>query len=156
GFKLAKNFVRAGENIDLELVVTDVDGKPASGRHVVVKAARLDWQQKGLEREEKELDVQTCEVESPKEATPANERLRCALRTTQGGSWRVSAVVTDAHGRKNQSTQTLYVMGNDVPKNKNLEGAKAELVLDKKEYAPGDTAEVLVVAPFAPAEGLLT
>ena len=156
GIKSAKNFVRAGEPIDLEIVVTDVDGKAMGGRHVVVKAARMDWEQKGTEYEEKEVDIQTCEVDSPKDPTPERERMRCALKTTQGGAWKVWAVVTDAHGRKNQTAQRVYVMGENNPKDRALERAKATVVLDKKEYKPGELAEVLVVAPFTPAEAILT
>ena len=33
---------------------------------------------------------------------------------------------------------------------------RMDLVADKKEYAPGDTAEILIPAPFGQAEALLT
>lgn len=156
GLKTAKNFIRAGENIDVELVTTDLEGKAAGGRHVVVKASRTEWEQKGTEYVSSEVDVQTCEVDSPKDASPANEKLRCALRTTQGGQWKVVAIVTDEHGRNSQTALTVYVTGTDRPKDQGIDRAKANVLLDKKEYKPGEIADVLVVAPFSPAEGLLT
>ena len=154
GIKLAKNFIRAGENIEAEIAVVDVDGNPLPGRHVVVKAARIDSEQKGTEWEERELETQTCEVTAP--PAGSSDKLRCSFKTQQGGSWRVWSIVTDEHGRKNQTTTSLWVIGADRPKDRGLDRARVNLVLDKKEYKPGDLAEVLVVAPFAPAEALLT
>ncbi|HEY8078955.1 MAG TPA: alpha-2-macroglobulin family protein, partial [Labilithrix sp.] len=154
GLRLNKQFIRAGENIDVDLVVTDVDGKRVPGRKVAVKAARLDWEQVGAEYEEKEVDVQTCDTTVP-ESGPT-ETVRCSMRAANGGSWKVWAVVEDEHGRKNQSATQLWVMSNDMPKDRSLDKGKATIVLDKKEYKPGELAELLVVAPFAPAEGILT
>jgi uncharacterized protein YfaS (alpha-2-macroglobulin family) len=156
GVKLAKGFIRAGENIDADFVVVDADGKPAPNRHVTVKAARVDWEQVAGEYEEKETDIQNCELDSPAAATPATERQHCTFHSKEGGSYRITAIVTDATGRKSQTVTSLYVMGSNRPKDRGLEQAKVNLVSDKKEYRPGDTAEILVVAPFAPAEGVLT
>ncbi len=150
GVKLAKSFIRAGENIDLDLVVSDIDGKLIAGRAVTVKAARIDWEQQGGEYVEKELDPQTCETKSG----PGN--VRCTFKAVNGGSWRLTAVVQDDHGRKSQTATQIYVMGGDVPKDRKLGAERVTIVPDKKEYNPGDLAEVLVLAPFVPAEGLLT
>ncbi|AKU98986.1 hypothetical protein AKJ09_05650 [Labilithrix luteola] len=154
GVRLGKNFVRAGENIDVDLLAANIEGKLVGGRPIVVKAARLDWQQKGTEYVEKEVDVQTCETTS--NGGENDKPARCSLKTTEGGRYRVWAVVTDEHGRKNQSATTLYVTGKDVPKDRGVTGDRITVIPDKKEYKPGETAEVLVVAPFLPAEGILT
>lgn len=156
GMKLAKNFVRAGENIDVDLVVSDVDGKALAGKKVSVKAARLEMEQKGAEYDEKEVDVQTCEVASPESPAPGRETVRCTMKTTNGGNYKVTAIVVDEHGRKNQTATSVWVIGADNPKDRKLDRAKVSVVPDKKEYKPGDLAEVLVLAPFAPAEALLT
>ena len=48
-------------------------------------------------------------------------------------------------------------MGGDRPKDREPRRSdRVTVVPDKKEYQPGELAELLVVAPFAPAEGLLT
>lgn len=154
GVRLGKNFVRAGENIDVDLIASNIEGKLVGGRPIVVKAARLDWQQKGTEYVEKEVDVQTCETTS--NGGENDKAARCSLKTTEGGRYRVWAIVTDEHGRKNQSATTLYVTGKDVPKDRGVTGDRITIIPDKKEYKPGETAEVLVVAPFLPAEGMLS
>lgn len=153
GLRLAKGFIRAGEKIDVDVIASDVDGKLVAGRAVTVKAARLDWEQQGTEYVQKELDVETCEVTSGADGAPP---VRCSLPTKLGGSYRVWAIVTDEHGRKNQTATQLYVMGTEAPKNRSLGADKATVAADKKEYKPGELAELLVISPFAPAEGLLT
>lgn len=151
GLRAARNFVRAGEPIDLELVVSDVDGQLLADRSVAVKAARLAFEQKGGEYVEKEVDVQSCKVTSSGRGS-----VRCALRTTAGGRWKVWAVTTDEHGRKNQSAMNVYVTGDDAPKDRALDAGKVSVIPDRTDYAPGDVAELLVLAPFYPAEGVLT
>lgn len=153
GLKLAKSFVREGENIDVDLLASDIDGKLAPGRTILVKAARLDSEQKGEEFVEKEVDVQTCQTQSP---GGGGETVRCSLKASASGRWRVTAIITDAQGRRNQTATTLYVMGKNVPRDRSIDGDKVSVIADKKEYDPGATAEVLVIAPFAPAEGVLT
>ncbi len=154
GLRLAKSFIRAGENVELDLVVSDIEGKLVAGRAIAVQASRIEYEQQGSEYVEKELDTQTCDVTSVA-ATP-NDKVRCTIKTTQGGSWRISAIVKDDHGRKSQTATQIYVMGGDMPKDRSLAKDRVTIVPDKKEYQPGDLAEVLVLAPFAPAEGLLT
>ncbi|MEP6787938.1 MAG: DUF6049 family protein, partial [Acidobacteriota bacterium] len=38
----------------------------------------------------------------------------------------------------------------------NVEQEEAQIIPSKKDFAPGDVAELLVIAPFTPAEGVLT
>ncbi|MEJ2758666.1 MAG: alpha-2-macroglobulin family protein, partial [Anaerolineales bacterium] len=59
-------------------------------------------------------------------------------------------------GRANQSQITRWVSGGELPPSREVEQEEAMLIPDKENYAPGDTAEVLVQSPFSPAEGLLT
>jgi uncharacterized protein YfaS (alpha-2-macroglobulin family) len=154
GLKLARSFLRAGEPIDVDSIVTDIEGNAVAGRHVVVKSARLEWEQKGTEYVETEVDVETCELDSPT-PRPGSETARCSMKAKQGGRYKVWAVVADEKGRKSQSATTLWVIGDDSPKDRGLRGGEVQLVPDQKDYVPGDTAEILVVAPFAPAEGVL-
>jgi uncharacterized protein YfaS (alpha-2-macroglobulin family) len=154
GMRLVKSFIRSGEGIDLDMLVSDVEGKLVAGRAIDVKAARIDWEQQGSEYVEKEIEPQTCAVTST--AATTNDVVRCTFKTTQGGSYRVTAIVKDDHGRKSQTATQIYVMGADVPKDKSLGSDRVTIVPDKTEYKPGELAEVLVLAPFVPAEGLLT
>jgi len=150
GLRLDRGFVRAGEPIGVQVVAADVDGKLVAGSHVVVRAARLDWEQVGEEDVEKEVSVSRCELDTKGEAS------RCSLATKDGGRYHVVAVVTDPSGRRSQTEMNVWVFGDAMPKDRGVDADKVQVVLDKDQYRPGDVAEALVVAPFAPAEGLVT
>ncbi|AKU93335.1 hypothetical protein [Vulgatibacter incomptus] len=152
GLRLAKNFVRAGEPLAVELVVADLDGALIGGRPIEVRSARLESTRRGMEHVEQEVDVQRCEVKSSSDAMP----LRCSLETKGGGLYRVTAVVTDEQGRRNQSTIETWVMGGDGPKRSGVDADRLTVIPDKNEYLPGETATLLVISPLAPAEGVLT
>ena len=84
------------------------------------------------------------------------EPVSCTFETEVGGEYQITATVTDAFGRKNQSQFTRWVSGGQRPPSRKVELETVTLIPDQESYQPGDVAEILVQAPFSPAEGLLT
>ncbi|HMX20913.1 MAG TPA: alpha-2-macroglobulin family protein [Anaerolineales bacterium] len=150
GLRTASYFVERGEALNVEYIVTDLDGNPVKGREVVITAGVLDWKFKNGDWVEEVVDVQTCSLLS----TP--EPGLCSFETPLGGSYQITALVTDELGRKNQSRILRWVSGGKQPPSRNLEQEEVTLIPDKENYQPGDIAKILVQAPFSPAEGLLT
>ena len=130
--------------------MTDLDGKPVPGREIKAQAARMDWSYKDGRWQEEEAAVQPCTVQS------GTEPVRCTFETPEGGTYRITATVTDEQGRPNRSEITVWVSGGQRPPAREVEQEEVTLIPDKKDYQPGDTAEILVQAPFYPAEGLVT
>jgi len=149
GLKVPKTYLREGEAIRLSALATDLDGKALKGRKIKVESARLESEQRGAEWVDKELDQASCDLESADDAKP------CELATKQPGLYRVRATVVDEYERKNQTEVDIYVYG-QTEKDRDLRSETVTIVPDKKEYAQGDTAELLVMSPVAPAEALLT
>ncbi|MCB0158472.1 MAG: sulfatase-like hydrolase/transferase, partial [Caldilineaceae bacterium] len=150
GLRSARNFVEQGEPLEVDAIVTDVDGAAQSGVEVALRAARLAWEYQGDAWTEVEQDVQECNV------TSGADPVRCTFTTEVGGEYRITAEVRDAQDRLNRTEMTLWVSGGARPPQRNVDQEEVILVPDKESYQPGDVAEVLVQAPFAPAEGLLT
>ncbi|MCB9159581.1 MAG: hypothetical protein H6644_06960 [Caldilineaceae bacterium] len=150
GLRSARNFVEQGEPLEVDAIVTDVDGAAQSGVEVALRAARLAWEYQGDAWTEVEQDVQECSV------TSGADPVRCTFTTEVGGEYRITAEVRDAQDRLNRTEMTLWVSGGARPPQRNVDQEEVILVPDKESYQPGDVAEVLVQAPFAPAEGLLT
>jgi len=150
GLRSARYFVERGTPLKVDFIVTDLDGKAVADRPVEITAARLEWKSRNGEWKEEEIDVQKCNL------TSAAEPVTCTFETSVGGSYRISAVVTDDRGRKNQSQFTRWVSGGKWPQSRKVEQEKVTLIPDKQTYQPGDVAEILVQSPFSPAEGLLT
>jgi alpha-2-macroglobulin len=150
GLRSKQIFVDVGKPLEVDVIVADLDGNPISGRQVEVTAVRLDWQIRGGDWQEIEADPQSCSLVSSEE--PGS----CTFETSVGGSYRITARVSDDRGRLNQSQLTRWVSGGERPPSRNVEKEEVNLIPDQESYQPGETARILVLAPFSPAEGLLT
>jgi len=150
GIRSERYFVERGEPLDIELIVTDLDGNPITGREIAVSAARLEWKYEDGSWREKEADLQYCSPIS------AEEPVRCSFETAVGGRYRITAVTSDDLGRQNKTQLIRWVSGGDLAPSREVEQEQATLIPDKENYQPGDVAEILVQSPFSPAEGLLT
>jgi uncharacterized protein YfaS (alpha-2-macroglobulin family) len=150
GLRSDRYFVGRGTPLKVDFIVTDLDGNAVANRPVEITAGRLEWKLKNGNWVDEVVDVQTCSLLSKPE--PAT----CSFETPLGGSYQITAIVTDEAGRKNQSRFTRWVSGGQEPSARKVEQEKVTLIPDKESYQPGDTAQVLVQSPFTPAEGLLT
>ena len=150
GLKRNRLFVQRGVPVVVEAIVTDLDGRAVAGRPVRIRAERLDRVQEAGEWMEAAVDPQDCTV-SPTE-TPAP----CTFQTPEGGTYRVTATVSDDQGRSNESGFRMWVAGGTTLPTRGVEQEAVTLVPNLEAYRAGDQAEILVVSPFAPAEGLLT
>jgi uncharacterized protein YfaS (alpha-2-macroglobulin family) len=150
GVKLDRPFVQHGEPLKLDAIVTDLDGKAVAGRKVQVHAVRLDWDWSEDGYNVKEVDPRDCEL------TSSDKAERCTIPTGEGGMYRVSATITDDQGRRNLTQVSVWVAGGKLPPERGVTVEPVRLLPDKKEYHGGETAEILVIPPWSPAEALLT
>jgi hypothetical protein len=150
GLRTERAFVQKGEPLAVDAIATDLDGRAVPGRSLRLRAERLDWEQVEGEWKEVPKDVQE------RTLTSGTEPVRARFDTTEGGPWRILARVADERGRENETELRVWVAGGRVPPRRDVEEEKVALVPDRREYRAGDVANVLVLAPFAPAEGVLT
>jgi len=150
GLRSKSYFVEKGAPLKVDFIVTDLDGKPIENRQVEITAGRLEWKYSKGNWAEEIADLQTCSLLSTLEVGT------CSFETPLGGSYQITAIVTDELGRKNQSRFTRWVSGGKQPPSRKVEQEKVTLIPDKETYQPGDTAKILVQSPFSPAEGILT
>jgi alpha-2-macroglobulin len=150
GLKSERLFVEQGEPLVVSSIVSDIDGRLVAGRDVRVRAALLEWKFSKGAWSQVEAKPEECAVKS------ADGDVKCTFRPKAGGVYRVTARVTDDNERPNESELTLWVAGGKQPPQRGVEKQKIELIPDRKDYRAGDSAEILVQAPFVPAEGLLT
>ncbi len=148
GLRLARRFVRAGEAIEVEALVSDLAGGKVAGRPIEIAAERVEW------RREKGRHVRAVAESRSCSLTSAAEPQRCRFADVKAGAWRITARTTDDRGRGSVTQVETWVAGAGRDAGP-LDAQEAKLVADRKEYAPGDTAELLVLAPFWPAHGLL-
>jgi len=150
GIKTPRAFVQKGEKIDVESIVSDIDGNLVTGRDADLKAVLKDWVFDKGSWSEKIIDEQNCSVKS------ADRPQLCTFIAKQGGQYTITATVMDDRERFNESQFTVWVPGGKTPPKRNVEQEEVQIIPSKKDYAPGDVAELLVISPFTPAEGVLT
>ena len=150
GLRRDRFFVDQGTPIELGTIVVDHDGKAIAGRAVTVRATRLEWKYKNGEWKEDEVDPQLCET------TSAKDPVDCKFETPEGGTYQITATVLDERGRPNQTEILYWVTGGKLPPAREVQQEQVQLVPDRKEYAPGQTARILVQSPFFPGQALIT
>jgi hypothetical protein len=151
GLAAARGFVRAGEPARVRVVSVDLDGGPVAGRSVALRAVREGWVYDAGVWTTEELDVVERSVTT--DETPVT----VALDLPSGGRWKVIAHTTDGEGRPNTASLGLWVAGaEDRPPVPRVELESLELLADAELVAPGESLDVLVVAPFTRGEGLAT
>ena len=150
GIKTPRTFVQKGENINIESIVSDLDGKLIAGRDFEIKAVLKDWRFDTGSWKEITVDEQSCTVKS------ADEAVKCSFVAKEGGRYTITATVMDDRERFNESEFTIWVPGGKTPPKRTIEQEDVQIIPSKKDYAPGEVAELLVISPFSPAEGVLT
>ncbi|HEY4179017.1 MAG TPA: alpha-2-macroglobulin family protein [Kofleriaceae bacterium] len=150
GVKTKRSFVEKGQRFDIDVIGVDLDGKIAKGTPIEVKSVRVEYEYKKGKYQRQELDAQTCSVTAGDAPSP------CSFATPQGGTYQLTATIVDAKGRPNQTDITYWVSGGDQPPAREVQQERVNIIPDKKEYAQGDTAELLVMAPFFPAEAIVS
>jgi uncharacterized protein YfaS (alpha-2-macroglobulin family) len=149
GIRTQKTFVQQFEKFKVEAIATGIDGEAAPDRDIKIKATLKDWvYDKGWK--EKIVDEQSCVVKSTKDT------VNCEFTAKQGGVYTINASVMDDKERVNESELTMWVAGGKTPPKREVEKEEAQMIPSQKEYKPGDVAEILVMTPFVPAEGVLT
>jgi uncharacterized protein YfaS (alpha-2-macroglobulin family) len=142
-------FVRQGDDLTLDVVVTDIDGAAVAGRRVDVVAGRTNGQFVDGEWTDELLDTTTCTV------TSATDPVPCTVTPPAGGTYRITATVTDDSGRISRSETTRWVSGAEEIESRTVRGEELTVVPDAEEYRSGQTAQLLVQAPFATGTGLI-
>ncbi len=150
GIKSKRTFVQKNENIEINSIVSDLDGKLVAGKNVEIKAVLKAWTFEKGAWTEKTIDEQFCNVKSTEADQP------CKFVAKNGGRYIITALVMDDRERYNESEMTIWVAGGKTPPQRNVEQEKVELIPSQKDFKAGDTAELLVITPFYPAEGVLT
>ena len=150
GLKSERTFIQKGEPLVVQAIVTDLDGQAIADREIKIRTVSQRWRQINGTWLQVDDDPQDCSVKSSTGAVP------CTFAASEGGVYSVTATIKDDQGRPNETQMTFWVAGGDMPTRRDLTEDKVELIPDRRVYHPGETAQVLVQAPFYPADGVMT
>ena len=151
-------FLPAGVPVRVDVIAVRPDGRGVPGVAVEGTVARREWHRVRRMRDGIYQDVGewvTDTVATCRLTTAAAPAL-CAFTPDKGGDYTVTLATRDGRGRVVRTAFTRWVVGEGwVPWND--EGKfRMEVVPDKQKYSVGDTATVLLAAPFTNAEAWVT
>jgi uncharacterized protein YfaS (alpha-2-macroglobulin family) len=149
GLRSSRTFVRAGDPLDIEAIVTSVDGATEAAVALEVTAGLVQSEYVDGEWVETIIDPQTCTI------TSAEQAVACEFATPVGGQYKVTSVVGDGQGGRNRTELTVWVSGAQSQPTRTVDQQALTLIPSHPDYAPGDTAEVLVQAPFTTGTGMV-
>jgi uncharacterized protein YfaS (alpha-2-macroglobulin family) len=160
GVHPAQYVAREGATTTIDLVTVDTEGKLAGGRSVVVRVYDREWitvkeEIPGGGRRYRS-DVKDTLVATLRATSDADGKASVFFKPTKPGTLRVVGEVTDGKGRVERSSTFLWVSGAGFATWQVTNDDTIKLIADKEQYQVGDTAEVLVPAPFAGATALVT
>ncbi len=152
GLRASAPFVQKGEPIALDAIATDLDGRAAVGSLVRLTAERLEWEQVAGRVAGGRARPRGAHAAARKPSPFA-----CTIGAKEGGVYRILARVADAQGRENQSgAPRLGGRGPRAAAARARAGGGDAGARRRRTTSRGDVAKLLVLPPFAPAEGVLT
>ncbi|CAF2070665.1 unnamed protein product [Rotaria magnacalcarata] len=160
GFQLSTNYGKKNKPVQTKVIVTDIDGNLIDNILIECKVNGNGKERKedenGLTVFEEIKDEQTLTVVSSNK-----DAVNIDYTPKLGGTYNISYSVKDEQGRLAMSFyDNFYVSGGC---DKEIETQKVDyiptdtitIVPNAKNYQPDDTCELLILAPFSPANGLV-
>ncbi len=149
-----KNYIgKAGDEQTLEMVAVDWDGEVLGKQKLSLEIVERRWY--SVQEQDPEGRVKwTSSVEEipviTLEDLITNERGRVEASFTPpaGGIYRARVKGLDSKGNEGRASAYVWVAGEDFIPWRQTNDRSFDLVADRKNYAPGDTAEILIASPF--------
>ncbi|MSR31402.1 MAG: alpha-2-macroglobulin [Gemmataceae bacterium] len=131
---LARGHYRTGDTVEVSFQSQTPDGKPVAGM------AEVTLYQITYDKEGKPVEKAVDQVKMP-----VREEGKAAHKFVPRfpGQFRVAMILTDEKGRAEEGAYLFNVYGKDFD-TKKLRFNDLELILDKREFAPGETAQLLI------------
>jgi len=160
GIRPADYLATAGQPAEVDVVSVDTDGKIVPNKAVTVKVYERTWVTTKEQTPEGARRYRSDPVDKliDTQSTTTNAKGEGSVTVTppRGGAVRLVAEITDEKGRTARASTYLWVSSGEFASWYVSNDDTIKLIADKDQYQVGDTAEILVPAPFAGATGLVT
>ncbi|RME79723.1 MAG: alpha-2-macroglobulin [Chloroflexi bacterium] len=166
GLRAQEYVARAGRETGIDLVAVDWAGQRQPERKLDIQIVRYEWVNTFVETESGgywEYQTQKELVDRQTVTTDANGEAEVRFTPSRGGSYRVIAQdaatlnTADPPVSPIRSSVFIWVAGDEYVSWRRENTNRLTLISDKVEYAPGETAEILIPSPFSgPQTALVT
>lgn len=159
GLKASGGFVEAGKPWSAEIAAVRPDGSPAPGAAGELKMIKRQWlsaQRAGLGGRLEWVTEVKDTVVSAWAFTASSAPASWSFTPDGGGYYILSVSGRDGRGREASSSFSFYAFGAGDAWWAREDSDIIELVSEKYDYKPGETAKVMVKSPYDEAQALVT
>jgi uncharacterized protein YfaS (alpha-2-macroglobulin family) len=151
-------FWRAADEQRISVRAVRPDGADMPGVRITGRLIRREWHRVRRERNgiAQMVGEWVIDTTATCEATTTVTATTCAMTPSGGGIHRIEFEATDADGRTALTTFGRWVSGDGFVPWSDETQFRMEVIADRDRYAVGDTATILLAAPFTDAEAWVT
>lgn len=145
---------KAGDEMDVKMLASDLDGKLQSGRAVHVELQKMTYgsaTQLQSGGEDAQNSVQYTTVETA-DATSGSAAVTIALHPKDAGPYRLRANFAGSKSDASATDLQAFVVGAGEVDWGAQDTSVVNVKLDKKSYRVGDTATALIATPYAKSD----
>ncbi len=143
----------------VDLISLDPQGQPVAGRSVDVGIYQREWYSVREQGPDGRFYFTSAYTDTLQQTIPAktDDQGRASVSFTPrlAGSYRIAASAKDDGGRTVTASAFTWATGGDAFWGVN-DSNRIDMIADRTSYKPGDTAKVLVTAPYKGSTALLT
>ncbi len=160
GLSAQHEVVAAGQQAKVDIVAVRHDGSPVKEQPITATVLKRTYTsvlvKVGPGQSSWEAVPHDSSVETQTLTTDAHGKTSLSFIPKEGGEYVVSLVGRDAYGNISHTAQSIYASAQGATDWGISSNTSVQLKLDKETYGVGDTAHVLVAAPFDHATELVT
>jgi uncharacterized protein YfaS (alpha-2-macroglobulin family) len=152
GLQAERYVGEAGQPLTLTVRTVDWESRPVAGIPLTWTAYRREWFSVMQETERGPMWTWTYSdtaIVSGTLRTDAEGSGRFAFTPPDPGTYVVKAEGIDGEGHRIRSAEFVWVSGRGTVAWRQENNDRLELIADRREYAPGDTATILIPSPFS-------
>jgi alpha-2-macroglobulin len=152
--------VSQADPVKFDVISVDYNGKPLPGKTVDVTLYKRSWntvKKKNVDSDfYYENSYEDIKVETKTVTTDDKAHAVVSFTAKEGGYFKGTAEAKDSKGNSIKASTTVYVTSEKFLNWGRENNDKIELVADKNEYKPGETAKILVKSPYGDVWALVT
>lgn len=149
----------AGKPQKLDLITLDPQGQPIGNRSLEIGIYSREWYSVREQASDGRFYFTSAYTDTLVQNLPATSdaqgRATISFTPPKGGSYRISATGKDDGGRTAKSSAFTWAYGGSVFWGVN-DSNRIDLIADKTAYKPGESAKILVTAPYKNSQALVT
>ena len=146
--------------LSVDVVTVDPNGAPVADKDVTVELVRIQWnsvREVGADGRLRWHSVKTeTVVGSASVNTKPGQASRLRMTVPAGGQYRLRATSQDVRGNAIRTETYLYASGEGYVAWQRDNDDRIDLVPGQTDYAPGETARLMVQSPYEEATALIT